>query len=230
VETLPRESVLEDTQLFQDILENRFSYFFLEHGDYKKTLDTIRERASDLDKNTFGNLLQKVLTLFIDGHAQMSHVLCSSGDLPFMPEALGEKVLAVNLDDTAFVDSDYPYVTKLDGKDINEWAKLAQNLLPDVSPQFVRWRSVDLLRRIHHWRLELGQELKNTVEVELSDGEKTITKRLEVLPKSQPRPKRTEKESRLLENSLGYLRLAKMDDEAIETIRQWMLRSRIQAA
>jgi Peptidase family S41 len=222
VETLTKEGVLEDIQIFQDILEKRFSYFFLEHGDYLKALGAIRDRSSGLDRNILGNLLQKVLTLFIDGHAQVSHVLRVSGDLPFMPVAYGDKVLARTFDGTSFVENARPYLTKIDGKAINAWAGLAQNLLPNVSPQFVWWRSVDLLRRIQHWRLESGQGLKGTVEVELSDGVKTTTRTLEVLPKSQPRPKRTEKESGLLDKNIGYLRLAKMDEEAVQVIQTWL--------
>jgi hypothetical protein len=219
---IAKEGVLQDIQTFQDVLENRFSYFFLGHGDYQQALNAIRKRAGKLDRNTFGNLLQKVLTLFVDGHAQVLQVFRASGDLPFMPEALGDKVVALHFDGASFLDNDHPYLTKLDSKNIEEWATLAQNLLPNVSPQFVRWRSVDLLRRIQHWRLESNQDLCDIVEVELSDGTNTVTRTLEVLPKSQPRPKQVEKDSGILDNQIGYLRLAKMDEEAVSVIQTWL--------
>lgn len=219
---LSREAVLEDIQTFQDVLENRFSYFFLGHGEYQQALDAIRQCAGELDRNTFGNLLQKVLTLFVDGHAQVSHVLRASGDLPFMPEAVGDKVVALNFDGASFLDNAHPYLTKLDGQPVEDWVKLTQNLLPNVSPQYMRWRGVDLLRRIQHWRLESDRDLLDTVEVELSDGTNTVTKTLGVLLKSQPRPKHSEKDSGVLDNEIGYLRLAKMDDGAVQTIRHWL--------
>jgi hypothetical protein len=221
-DTISKEGVLEDIQIFQDVLENRFSYFFLEAGDYRQALNAIRQRAGELDRNTFGNLLQKVLTLFVDGHAQVSHLFRAGGDLPFMPVALGDNIIAHSLDGSSFVENGYPYLTKLDGRDLSEWATLAQNLLPNVSPQFVKWRSVDLLRRIQHWRLESNQAVRDTVEIELSDGTNTVTKTLEVLQKSQPRPKQVAEDSRLLDDNIGYLRLSKMDEGAVETIRHWL--------
>lgn len=222
METLAKDHVLEDVALFQEILEERFSYFYLEHGDYEKALGVVRARASTLDRNTLGCLLQKILALFIDGHARMSHVLRASGNLPFLTEAYSENVLALSVDGTSFFDDSYPYLTKLDGKAIDEWITLAQTLFPKSSPQFSKRNAVEVLKRIQHWRLEAGQPLNDTVEVELSDGVKTKTKKLEVLPKYGSRSRRTEQESRFLENNLGYLRLTKMDEAAVETIRQWM--------
>lgn len=65
--TLTKDAVLEDITRFQDVLENRFSYFFLEHGDYLQALNEIREHPSELDRNTLGNLLQKVLEPVLKG-------------------------------------------------------------------------------------------------------------------------------------------------------------------
>jgi hypothetical protein len=219
---LAKEGVLEDIRLFQNILENRFSYFFLEHGDYKQALSKIRERAGKLDRSTFGNLLQKVLALFIDGHARMSDVLREEGDLPFRPVVFGDKVIAHSLDGTSFLDHHYPYLTKMDDKDIEEWIHLAHSLFPKSSSQFLRLNSVDTLKRIQHRRLESKQELKDTVEVELSDGEKTLTKRLEILKEPHSRLRRSRGESKFLEDNIGYLRLEKMNDQAVETIRRWL--------
>jgi hypothetical protein len=218
METLAKDHVLEDVTLFQEILEQRFSYFYLEHGDYQKALESVRSRASEVDRNTLGCWLQKTLGLFIDGHARMSHVLRASGNLPFLTEVYGDNVLALSVDNRSFFDEDYPYLTKLDGKDISEWITLAQTLFPRSSPQFSKRSAVEMLKRIQHWRLEAGQPLSDTVEVELSDGVKTITRKLEILPKYPSRSRRAEKESRLLANNIGYLRLAKMDEEAVETI------------
>ena len=104
------------------------------------------------------------------------------------------------------------------------WCDAAGVLVPKGSPQYVRRQSLRLLRNLDYIRGELGLPKKETVEIELTDkqGKTRRTVMLSVAKASPQYGEWPSGRSRLLENNVGYLRLAVMDQSAIREIRIWM--------
>jgi hypothetical protein len=227
---LTRDDVLADLAAFQAGLELQFSYLRANHVDYVAAIQAIAEKAGDeMETSKFAAELQKVMALFIDGHAGVGTGIFSSGYLPFLIEPSGDRFVAVRLDRSGFLDQELPYIRAIDGVELSRWLEAAAVYLPKSAPQYVRDRGLRLITRVQHFRGELGLEVKDTIQVELA-GRDSETRRTSTWPVSN-RPAASGNWPHLqppgiLEDNIGYLRLESMNDRAVRLLREWMPRFR----
>ncbi len=224
---LSAREVHEDLDAFQAALEARFAYLKATPVDYRAALEAIRRRVVDsLSVDELGVQLDKIIALFIDGHAGVSGYERPEGYLPFLVEPSGDRFVAFTPDRSGFLDDAYPYVTRIDDLDLAQWLEVAAHFRPKGSPQYVRRQALRILRSVQFLRAEMGRDPGETVSVELAatDPRRTTTLTLAVteqVPTYGLWPRSTD--SKILDGNIGYLRLAAMNDEAVHAVRTWML-------
>lgn len=224
---LTNATIRQDVDMLESLLDDRFAYTFANDVDYKTSLDQLRDKAN-ISPAQFGFAIHKLLAQFIDGHIRVSPDQLSEGFLPFVVEAVHDRVVAVNPDRSGFVEANHPYVTAIDGMPIGEWLTVARQIVPIGSPQYVQYRTVRNLQFLQQWRTILGLPLQATVKVEFAGNNRQdrVTRTFSVAGGPIERDWWPEQPSRLLENNIGYLRLLRMNDDSAATVREWMPRFR----
>jgi len=209
---------------FKAALDERWSYRYANDADFESAIESLRARKDIVSQDGLGIELQKVIALGIDGHAGViGHHLRQDACLPFQLASVQEKIVAYTQDPNAYLLEGYPFLTKIDGVDIDSWLVATSALVPNVTPQFLRHRCLRLLRELNYWREVLNLPKKDVVGIELADeGDDRRTLTLQAT-ESPPTNVMQLGESRVLEGNIGYLRLVSMQKAvAIPEIRQWM--------
>ncbi len=228
---LSPEDLLHALDEFKAALDGRWSYRHANRADFDGRIRALREQvAAGISPNDFGIELQKIIALGIDGHADVSgYQLPPGGCLPFLVEPTGERFVAFNEGRTDFLAKGFPYLTRIDGKDITAWCAAAAVLVPKGSPQYVRRQCLRQLRELDYLRTLLALPKRDTVEVELaaSKGSARKTLTLRMAPRSPAYGTWPRGVSCLMEGNIGYLRLADLDATAsVPEIRTCMPRFR----
>jgi len=213
--------------VFETALNERWSYRHANNVDFAAAIAALRQRiAAGISNVDLGIELQKIIALGIDGHARvLGYRLQAGGCLPFLIEPKGERFVAFKPERRSFLADGLPFLTRIDGKEIAEWCAAAAMLVPKGSPQYVRHRSLGLLRELDYWRSQMNLPKKETVEVELTDEGGKANKALTLLVAKSPFAYGVWPSggSRLLESNVGYLRLASMVKTlSVTEIKQWM--------
>ncbi|MDA8019420.1 MAG: S41 family peptidase [Thermoanaerobaculia bacterium] len=211
---------------FRAALDGRWSYRHANRADFVTAFSDLHQKVdSGISINEFGIELQKIVSLGIDGHAGVSGIdLPSEGYLPFLVEPVGDRFVAFKPDRSGFLVDGFPYLTKIDGKEVSDWCEVASSLEPKGSPQFVRRHCLRNLRALDFVRGLMSLPTEDVVEVELAAEEHANRKTL-MLPVAKRSPtygKWPRGDSRHLDGKIGYLRLSAMDENAVEEIREWM--------
>jgi hypothetical protein len=225
-EYLSRAQLEEDLDQFQSELEERFAYLRYNEPDYHSAIQAIRGDASDgMSVDDFDIELTKVLALFIDGHSVVAGGSFPEGYLPFHMERIGERHIAIRLDRSDFVDPSYPYITRVDGKTIDEWYEELLVLIPKGSPSYVSHFSLRYLEFIRFARSIAGIDDPDVVEVELEseDGSSRVTTMIDVDEDYPAYDQWPSTQSGFIDGNIGYLRLTRWFDEgALDEINTWM--------
>jgi hypothetical protein len=218
-------AVILDT--FQSALNERWSYRHGNSADFDGAIAALRKRIdSDVTSDELGLELQRILALGMDGHsAVLGWRLPPGGCLPFLIEPQGKRFVALSSDRKAFVAEGFPFIAKIDGKNIGDWCATAAVLVPKGSPQYLLHRSLRLLGELDYWRGLMSLPKKETVEIELAGLDDKVRKTL-TLPVAKTPPVYgvwPTGGSRLLEGNVGYLRLPNMKKStSVPEIKQWM--------
>ncbi len=226
------KAVLEDLQVFQKSLEERFAYLKTNNVDYKAAINAIAEQVDDdVDSAWLADKLQLVISQFVDGHARVSGTNSSfvGGYLPFRIEPSGNQFVAFNADRRSLLEKDYPYIRAIDGIELDRWLKSTEKYIAKGSPQYRRRFGLRYLRSIQQFRKEVGLEQTDKLKLDLVNRDGTLKKQLEIpiADSSVPRdswPPR--KEPGIIDGNIGYLHIASMNDKAVASLKQWMPRFR----
>lgn len=212
---------------FEELTTSRWSYREANDADFPSAIQALRTRVAEgIDAKEFAIELQKIVSLGIDGHAEVDGFRLGSREfLPFLVEPVGDRFVAFAPDRSGFLADGYPYLTKIDGKDVAEWIAVARVYAPQGSPQYVRRQALRTLRELGHLRERLGLKTGVPVVVELVAATGKKTRSVELPPRESgptygvwPRGG-----SRLLDGNVGYLRLPDMDaDSSVREIDAWM--------
>ena len=212
-------------------LDERWSYRHANRADFDAAIASLRERSGvGITQDELGVELQKIIALGIDGHARVSGYRLPPGDiLPFVIESEGNGFVAFDPAHKAFLADGFPFVTRIDGKDVAEWCAMAATMVPKGSPQYVRHRCLRQLQQLGFWRGQLKLPKRSTVDVELASktGRDRNVLTLPVATSLPPYTIWPSGGSRLLEDDVGYLRLPTMaESTSVAEIKQWMPRFR----
>jgi len=217
---------------FGEVLKRQWSYYRANGVDFPAELAKLKQRVvkEHLDLDTTERELQRILMLGIDGHAKVTSVGYPDGRLPIFLGPSGKRFAVIKADYSSLLDPEYPYLDSIDGKDVATWMKLAARYVAKGSPQVVESRgSRFITKNFRYLQQEGGFSIKNQVDVVLAsaDGARKKTVKLDVdtTEPSHDKPKIQQSlgPSRWLgDGKIGYLRIAKMDSDAVEEIETWM--------
>ena len=212
---------------FESALDERWSYRHANGADFDAAIATLRKRIdSGTTTDEFGLELHKIVALGIDGHALLlGYKLPSGSYLPFLVEPEGERFVAFYPERTAFLADGFPYLTKIDGRDVADWCQATAALVPKGSPQYVRRRCLSRLRDIEYWRGPMKLTRKDSLDVELlsRDGTARRTLTLRVGTSSPSHGAWPRGGSHVLAGDVGYLRLPSLArTTSVHEIRRWM--------
>ena len=224
-EALTAEQVAEDLDAFQREIEGRWAYLKANGVDYRAAIDAVRQSGAEgMSSADYALELQRIISMFIDGHAGVSGVSFPTGYLPFLIEPSGDRFVAFLPDRSAFVDEARPYVTRIDGRPMGEWIAAAEPFNPQGAPQYRARHALRQMRYLQFQRGEMGLAQPETVGVEVTSGDGTDAREIS-LPVSAGGPTYglwPEGGSRLLEGNVGYLRIPSMNADAVTEIATWM--------
>src|SRR5262245_6983887 len=147
-------------------LDERWSYRHANSADFDAAIASLRQRSGvGITQDELGIELQKIIALGIDGHAGVSgYRLPPGGILPFVIESEGSGFVAFDPTRRAFLAEGFPFVTRIDGKDVREWCAMAATMVPKGSPQYVRFRCLRQLQQLDYWRGQMNLPKKATVD------------------------------------------------------------------
>jgi hypothetical protein len=222
---LTSKEINEDLDQFQRAFEEQGAYFKVNNPDYKGAIQKIRDESiNGMEVNEFGRELMKVIALFVDCHSQVQTVSFPPGYLPFHIEYLNRRYLAIKCDRSGFVADDYPYITKIDGISFDKWMKITGKYVAKGSPQLVISCSLWFLINIQYFRNEMGVDSNCDLTIELQSKDLSTTKvvTLETLQEFPPFRKWPEKQSGIIEENIGYLRLTNWNQRAFDKVKNWM--------
>jgi hypothetical protein len=213
--------------VFESALNDRWSYRHANGADFDSAIAALRKRiGGEISSDALGIELQKIVALGIDGHSGVSgYRLPPGGCLPFLIEREGERFVAVNPERKAFLAEGFPFLMRIDGKDVAEWCAAAAVLVPKGSPQYVRRRCLRLLLEIDYLRGVMHLPQRETVEVELANPDGKVRKTLTLAVAHAPPAYGVWPAggSRLLEGNIGYLRLPNMvEASSVAEIKRWL--------
>ena len=223
--TISKEQAATLVDEFQTTLRQRWSYYPYSAAEIDAAIAALREQIGP--DTSFGALaleFQKVIAHGIDGHARVSGWRLDGGYLPFLIESSGDRFVACTAMRTKFLAEDHPFIVSIDGRPIADWLAGARQLVAKGSPDYVKSHALRQLRRIDHWRGEMGLPQGGPLEVVLSsrDGSRTTKVSLPVAgnpPATSDGPPRL---SRVLPDNIGFLRLESMNSAAVAEIKNWM--------
>lgn len=134
---LAGDVIARDLADFRREIEERWAYLRSTGVDYEGALADLALRARDgMAFDEYAIELQKIVSLFVDGHAGVGGVRYPDGFLPFLVEPAGDRFVALLPDRSGFVDAERPYVAAIDGRPIAEWIDAARPFSPQGSPQY----------------------------------------------------------------------------------------------
>ena len=232
--SLSQDEAKVDLRAFVEGLRERFAYLELKGLDWEGELDDIEKNLEDpiLTAQLAANL-HRLMMRFGDGHASVTVRGFRPGeDGPFLPFLLADSaggVVAFASGRDTFVDPDRPILASLAGFPIEDCLAAVYPYVVDGSPQLVRRRAMRLLRDVSLWYpLLTGEKPPSLITLELSTGKDAQPREVTVgLTDRKPTygdwPRN---QSKLLDGSIGYLRLQSMDDDAVAKVHRWMAKFR----
>jgi hypothetical protein len=224
---LTGEQVARELDLFQREIEGRWAYLRANGVDHRAEVQRLRERGRQgLEHHAFASELQKVVSLFIDGHAGVSGSVYPGPSLPFLIEATQGRYVALRTDRSGFVDADFPFIESLDGRPLAEWLSAAAAYVPKGSPQYVERQSLGMLRWLGHMRGVLGLPPLAPPRLGLVSRDGVTRREAEVRSTGTGVPGWPARQSGVFASGAGYLRLAEMDTVAVNRVHFWMPRFR----
>lgn len=224
-EVLTRGEALADLRRFREHLEKRFSYLEVEETEYEEALRKLEEKINaGISISDFRTSLQRVIGLFIDGHAGVGGGPQKDKYLPFLIDPGEEGFFAYLPERSELLNNEYPVIAKIDGHTIETWAALLSPYIANGSEQYVTREVLRRLRRLADARLLAGISQSNEVRVQLRNpdwGTDTtlVMKLSNDFPSYGAWPRSG---SSILAGNIGYLRLKSMNDQAVAEVETWM--------
>ena len=220
-----REKMYQDLDQFQRELEERFAYLKVNNVDYKTAVHSVRDKVTNgISMDEFGIELRKIIGLFIDCHASVTGFSYGEGFLPFLVEPIGDRYVAFWPDHSGFIEPSFPFITKIDDINIDDWCTYLKPLIPKGSPQYVKIHALRILEYLQFARTLVGLEQSSHLTVELESKDRSTRKSLQLsvsdqllYPAAWP-----DSNSHIMAGNIGYLRITGWGEGAFAEVATWM--------
>ena len=224
--TLPAEMLETDLTSFEKSLRDQFAYFRANDVDLKTEIrQLLKNYPNGIEGTLYSLELKKIMAKFIDGHAEVDGFRQPTEQtLPFLIEPAGDRFVAFYDNRESLVDSDFPFVTKIDNVPVEDLIENFAPMIAQGSPQYVLRQKLRAVRDLGLARKLSGLPMQDKIPLELAN-EAGVTKAMTLfasdnMPTYGTWPRRPK--DGLLKGNIGYVRLDSMDRSAPKAIRNWM--------
>ena len=222
---LSREQAVADLAELEWRLRDQFAYLHLRNVDWEQHLDDIRGRLPEqVDAGAFADDIAILLARFGDGHARVTPAREGRDQglfTPFLIQPVADGYIAFHPDRSDFLVANAPFLVAMDGVPIEVWLAAAASRIPAGSPQLVRERSSASLCAIDAVRARLDHPRRPTVRCTLAprpSALETIEVEVELVAERPRAGMWPDGQTRVIEGDIGYLRLARMDEDAAAAV------------
>lgn len=217
-QVISRDEALADLKSLERALSERYSYLTLRSFDWRAKLEEIRRDLPERVKRAdLAVQIMKLLAPFGDGHTRVheGEAFLPSGYLPFLVGQADGGLVAFKEDRSGFVDVEHPFVKSIDGIAIDGWLKATECVVAHGAPEYRRFHGLGMLRYVAFLREQLKLPAGKLLRVELTakDGS-TVTREMKLSDKRPRFGQWPRMKTGPLQGNIGYLRLARMDDDA----------------
>lgn len=222
------EKALADITQFQKQLDDQFAYRHLRGIDLAAELDAVRANLrQEIAPPELASQLNVVLAKFGDGHASVSSRMFERPSLypPFLLQDAEGGVIAFLPNRSGFVDNERPFILAIDGVTIDDWIDTVRPEITSGSLQLVRARALRAMRNVELLRTRRGMPARDTLRCTLAAGPSDPNPVDVDVPMTRDRPTYgswPRRESGIIGENIGYLRLAEMNGRNIPEIRAAM--------
>jgi len=197
---------------------NQWSYFKLNPTiDRSKAFRDLRHKVNStrIHRAEYVREILKLTAQFGDGHSGADSVerWLKPGYLPFLPKYHQGRIALLKPDGSDYLEHDHPYAVSLDGLDVGKWQDAARAYVVRGSPQAIQRDTAHMLRYVNQLRFDLGLPEKKDLQVDLESADGNSKARLTLASAAKRVSGRLTiwpTEHKLLEDNIGYLRLARM--------------------
>lgn len=189
---LSAQEVRQDLYVLLNQIEQYSAFYALKPNDMAPLLtDTaayIAEQYQDIVSNDrFAAEVTKLLNRIKDPGAQVLNFEDKSGDLPLTLRPINEQWLALDTKNSP-INSDFPFISHIDGLPMNKWISASQTYLPEPSKDSQEMQ-LPWLKKLNLLREDLGLSLKPYVVVTLmNDNLQTQQVTIALAPKQKNQP------------------------------------------
>ncbi len=229
---LSADEARADLRAFEDGLRERFAYLELRDVAWQRELEGLAAEFSEpVSSVRLADALHRLLMKFGDGHAGVQAFGYPLGERgPFLPFLIADSArgaVAFSEGRSSFLDPEHPFITSIAGVPLDELVAALQPYVAAGSPQLVRRRALGLLRDAALWYpLVKGTDAEPPaiLPFELAGADGADARELTlVLTSDKPSYRSWPRErSSLLEGSIGYLRIPRMDEQAVREVHRQM--------
>ncbi|MBL9077165.1 MAG: hypothetical protein JNL08_06670 [Planctomycetes bacterium] len=206
-----------DLAVLRELLDTRFAYRTLRPVDLAGLL-----RAAEAEfaagaplRSRFVQAVDRVLRAFGDGHSRVDGAATEATRfLPFLVQQVDGGAVAFRGDRSAWLDSDHPFVTALDGVPIARWLEAARARGTAGSAAMQHREAERGLREIDLLRADLGLSLGDHVAVTLRGPGGEVVHEVPLAARRPAYGAWPRTETRRLDGGIGYLRLPEMSGDA----------------
>ena len=225
---IDRGEAVKDIEEFGARLKDQFAYLHLKGIDLDAELAIVRDGLADrVSTVELASELHRVISLFGDGHASVRSPVERGASLypPFLLVETEKGIAAILPDRAGFLQEDRPYIRAIDGVSVEQWLDLVQPWIAHGSGQLIRYRGLRALCDIELLRRRLGLNesdvLVCTMAVDHADSEPVDIEvaMIQERPINGQWPRR---QTGVIENRIGYLRLGRMDNKLVGHLRDAM--------
>lgn len=219
---ISKEEAIADFDELSKIIENTQSYVHCHDIHYKALIAEIQSGLKDsMAISQFGIMIHKFVQNLGDGHAKVDGFenYLAKGFTAVKYGFDRGKIIAYT-PDLKLLDIQHPYVKSIDGFAVDKWLSLAADITSgkkaSASDRFNFGRNT--MEYVVFMRNELGLQPKDSVDYRLEDeeGKSEISLSLPIISTKTETIRNAfnlPKESRLLDNNIGYIRLYSHNDK-----------------
>ena len=180
----------EDLDFLELRLEHCYSYTERRGIDYKGALDAVRASLADeTPLAVFALRTSMLFCLFGDAHTKFNIAVGSllpRGYAPFTAGSHQGRVFIHSPGRNAFIDSECPFLVKMDGVPIEKWLQASNPIIPQGSPHFVHDKQLESLLFINYLRQGLGLSVKEEVQLDLESPDRKQSRSMTVKVEATP--------------------------------------------
>lgn len=218
---IPKDQAVEQLTYLKDRMLSQSSY--LKANDTRDPIGLIDRTIPRLPEliaaEAVYRAMKQVVAQIPDGHGRVRFNPAPDDDTMYLPFSLADTsggLVAVDARAGEFTSPSHIYVTKIDGIDIGRWIDTSKRYEANASPQLNRRRAIRSVSNINFLRYDLDIASSAVASVTFANEQgETKTEEISLTTRRPRTAQVVKKDSQILADNVGYLRLPQMNRDLI---------------